>query len=129
MEEEARENNKVVYEQQIAAENPERYANLRLTIENLPETETAGLRKAFLQFWEKVEQSITDVIDLSGTPTVEPTPQEIAEFKKNCLYCIGKNDETGDIEIRPMNEENCIKLHGAEWVKKFIRHLQTFIEE
>lgn len=59
----------------------------------------------------------------------ENTQQAIEEMQKKCLYCIGKNGETGDIEIHPMNEENCIKLHGVEWVKEFIRQLQTFIEE
>lgn len=62
-------------------------------------------------------------------PGIEVSEDTVKKFRKNILYCIGKNGETGDIEISPMNEENCIKLHGAEWVKSFIKELETFIEE
>lgn len=80
---------------------------------------------------EEVEEKIAGVvIDLTEEPLdMEISEEKMKEFKKHCLYCIGKDEETGDIEICPMNEENCIKLHGAEWVKDFIKQLQTLIEE
>lgn len=77
-----------------------------------------------------MEEKEADVVDLTDEPLdMEISEEEMKEFNKQYLYCIGKDEETGDIEIRPMNEENCIRLHGAEWVKDFIKHLESFIEE
>lgn len=76
------------------------------------------------------EKEADVVIDLTDEPLdMEISEEQIKEFKKHCLYCVGKDEETGDIEIRPMNEENCIRLHGAEWVKNFIKQLELFIED
>lgn len=76
------------------------------------------------------EKETDIVMDLSDEQfDLEISEAEMNEFKRRCLYCIGKDEETGDIEIRPMNDENCIRLHGAEWVKDFIKQLRSFIEE
>lgn len=77
-----------------------------------------------------MEEIEVDVVDLTDEPLdLKFSEEEIGEFEKNCLYCIGKDEETGFIEIRPMNKENCITLYGAEWVRDFIKHLEEFIEE
>lgn len=67
------------------------------------------------------------VIDLSDTKPEEPTQQEIEEFKKNVLFSIEKNDETGVVTILPMNEEKNIVLYGEDWVKWFIEQLEDTI--
>lgn len=42
---------------------------------------------------------------------------------KKFIYGIGKNPETGFVEIRPMNEENAIIIHGTEEAIFFIHNL------
>lgn len=49
--------------------------------------------------------------------------EEIEKIKKSLLYAIEKDSDTGEVRIYPMNEENCIKLHGAEELMIFIYRL------
>lgn len=134
MTESERKRSKVIFEEEITMNTPDVYANLKLTVENISQLGEIELQKKFLKLWESIEKIVRleecpVYIDTSDTMETEPTEQELKEFKEKCLYCIGKDEETGVVEVRPMNEENCIKLHGAEWVKCFIKQLEEFIEE
>ncbi len=56
------------------------------------------------------------------------TPEQEEELKKKILFAISKDNETGEVEICPMNEKGCITLHGAEEVKWFINRLWETIQ-
>lgn len=45
------------------------------------------------------------------------------------LYGIGKNPETGFVEIRPMNEDKVIIIHGAEEAIFFIHNLLDLFQK
>lgn len=53
-----RKQNRTIYEQQITTDNPDAYANLKLTIEGISETGVAELRKKFLGLWQEVERTV-----------------------------------------------------------------------
>ena len=56
------------------------------------------------------------------------TPEQEEELKKKLLFAINQDTETGQVEICPMNEKNCIILHGAEEMKWFINRLREAIQ-
>ena len=58
----------------------------------------------------------------------EMTSEKLAELKEKMLYTIGKNEETGAIEICPLNDEKCIILHDAWEVEWFIKELIETIQ-
>jgi len=66
-----------------------------------------------------------DYIFSREIPAAETTlrKDEIDRMKKGLLYAIEKDNETGEVKICPMNEENCIVIHGAEEVAVFIYRL------
>jgi len=75
------------------------------------------------------EAEITE-IDLTEAELEEITltPEQEEELKKKLLFAISEDRETGKVEICPMNEKNCITLHGAEEVKWFINQLRETIQ-
>lgn len=78
----------------------------------------------------KMEEVQITEIDLTEEELEEITltPEQEEELKKKLLFAISKDGETGKVEICPMNEKNCITLHGAEEVKWFINQLRETIQ-
>lgn len=78
----------------------------------------------------KMEEAKVTEIDLTEVELEEITlaPEQEEELKKKLLFAISKDTETGQVEICPMNEKNCIALHGAEEVKWFINRLWETIQ-
>lgn len=78
----------------------------------------------------KMEEAMPGEIDLAEAEMEEITltPEQEEELKNKVLFAISKDNETGEIEISPMNEKNCITLHGAEGVEWFIKRLRETIQ-
>lgn len=78
----------------------------------------------------KLEEAMLGEIDLSEAEQEEITltPEQEAELKKKILFTISKDEETGEIEICPMNEKNCITLHGEEETEWFIKRLRDALQ-
>ena len=78
----------------------------------------------------KIEEVTVTEIDLTEAELEEITltPEQEEELKKKLLFAISKDGETGQVKICPMNEKNCITLHGAEEVKWFINCLRETIQ-
>lgn len=77
----------------------------------------------------KIEEVQVTEIDLTEDDLEEITltPEQEEELKKRLLFAINEDRETGKVEICPMNEKNCITLHGAEEVKWLINRLRETI--
>lgn len=78
----------------------------------------------------KMEEAKVTEIDLTEAELEEITltPEQEEELKKKLLFAINQDTETGQVEICPMNEKNCIILHGAEEMKWFINRLREAIQ-
>lgn len=78
----------------------------------------------------KLEEAMPGEIDLTEAELKEITLtlEQEEELKKKILFAISKDTETGKIEICPMNEKNCITLHGAEETEWFIKRLREAIQ-
>ena len=78
----------------------------------------------------KMEEVKVTEIDLTEAELEEITltPEQEEELKKKLLFAINQDTETGQVEICPMNEKNCIILHGAEEMKWFINRLREAIQ-
>lgn len=77
----------------------------------------------------KIEEVQVTEIDLTeDLEEITLTPEQEEELKKKLLFAINEDRETGKVEICPMNEKNCITLHGAEEVKWFINRLRETIQ-
>lgn len=78
----------------------------------------------------KLEEATSGEIDLTEADLKEITltPEQESELKKKILFAIDKDEETGEIEIYPMNEKKCITLHGAEETAWFIKQLWDAIQ-
>ena len=78
----------------------------------------------------KMEEVIVTENDLAEEDLEEITltPEQEEELKKKLLFAISEDKETGEVEICPMNEKNCITLHGTEEMKWFINRLRETIQ-
>lgn len=53
-------------------------------------------------------------------------PGQIQEARKMFLFSMEQDEKTGAVIIRPMNEDNCITIHGADEAEFFIDHLRGY---
>lgn len=56
---------------------------------------------------------------------IEKIPEEI---KRLFLYSMEKEEDTGNVIIRPMNGEGCITIHGAEEAKFFTDQILDYYQ-